>query len=333
MVFEVKYEWEIKDFTGLSVTEKSRIYSPIFVASPDEICHRWKVCLKWDPEHSEHYGVFLRLDDKPFQQPISMHFKYRVFKITDEIVGEGELSCYHHKLQSHSGWGVSEAIECSKCDTSSIKKIVFDIKLVREELHVPESLEIEEETTPEVDDVKKPINHQSTEKLQERYTELHESKDSAVLPIKCSMQKLLVHKKTPLPVIPELEEISENNTIQLDVFDPSALNVFLKFLHTGAITRPTEKLHNIFDFCKNFKVEDLRRIFLSEMMKNIKVSTAVKFLISADKYEMLDMKKNILKFIKANLKEVMKTSEWHSLLILHVTLVSELFETIALEEG
>lgn len=127
MVFEIKYEWEIKDVSSLTETEGSLIYSPVFSASPDEICHRWKLQLLWKPKYPQHYGVYLWLYDAPFHQPISMHFEIKVFNKENKIVAKGELSDYH-TFEGREGWGKSRII--SLCDKNSIQKIVLNIKLV-----------------------------------------------------------------------------------------------------------------------------------------------------------------------------------------------------------
>lgn len=333
MVYQIKYEWEIKDFKGFSEKKDSCIFSPVFVASPDEISHRWKVCFLWNLKYKDYYGVSLHLDDEPYQLPISSKIKFKVYDMKNNIISEGSVAAC--KNEPYKGWGFP--IDRSICHFKSIKKISLDIELFREPLN---NIQSTEPLNCSIDLPKKvheksensePIVHQLTKKLQEDLLKLYNSKKQTDLTIKCGNRNFDVHKIILDSRSPAFKPVfgKQLKCIEIENINPESMEVFLEFVYTGAIKITSTNMDDILELAEKYNFQELKKICSFEMITNIEVSTAVKFLIAADKYEMPEMKKNALRFIKENICDVVETDAWKSSMQLHPQLVMHLVTCIA----
>lgn len=133
MVFQKEYEWQIQNIESFLEGKPYRtivLDSPVFYASPDDVCHRWKVSLSWIPTYPEHYGNFLHLDDEPIQQPISAKTTFKVYNQENQLVFEETAGEFHEFKDGYRAWGNYKAIDRSKCNIKSIKRINFNIEII-----------------------------------------------------------------------------------------------------------------------------------------------------------------------------------------------------------
>lgn len=229
MVFKIKYEWKIQDFSGFPKTEDFVICSPVFIASPDEILHLWKGRLQWKSNEPDYYGVYLSLEDEPFEHPISVKFHLKVFDKENKLVTERECDKFlEYASEANLTWGVRKAIDCYKCHIKTINKICLDIELIREQ----PSKSINSELNV----------HKSTSKVLEHLSSLYDSKSYTDTTIICQDQEFQVHKAILVSRSKVFKTMFENkmeesNSGKINIADvaPDALKEFLKFLYTGSL--------------------------------------------------------------------------------------------------
>lgn len=318
MVFKVKYEWEIKNIEDFSESKSFEVFSPIFYASPDEVCLGWKVSLLCS-DATQRCGIYLCFDDQAFKPPIYAKFTCKGFNMKKELVFEKTTGQFKNLEEENTSWWQIKAID--GCNIKSLKSISFSIELVRKK--PLESIEVESiprySSNPERKVNKssaEPLNHLSIRALQADLLKLYESEDFNDVTVTCGKRDFKVHKCILVSRSTVLKSIFENEwevnipktiTHQLNGIDPEAFRLFLKFLYTGTINIPIDMITDVFELSEKYDIEDLSKICKCEMVKNIGVSTAIPFLISADNHGMHHMKTNVLKFIKGNTKAVMET--------------------------
>lgn len=183
----------------------------------------------------------------------------------------------------------------------------------------------------------KSINHQSIPTLQEDLLKLYENGHFSDVTISCKGRDFKVHRNILESRSSIFKTIFENEVEEpvkheLNDVDPEVLELFLKFIYTGAIEFPVDMICDIFDLSLKYNLQDLSNICKCEMVKSISVSTAVKFLISSDKHGISVMKKNVLKFIKENIKDVFESDEFKTYIANRCDLMVSLIASIACSE-
>lgn len=343
-MFQIKYEWKLKDLSRFLKTENSSIaiWSPVFIASPDELIHRWKVGLLCDTEIPDFYGLYLALEDVSFQQDMFISFCWKAFNFNNELISEGTTGEFYEVNKSwvdSSVLGHIEAIDRSKHNLKSIQKVCLNIDLSRIK---PNNLEdicrqlSDVSTTNKVIKEVETINQkQQTDKVMKDLVKLYENKAFVDLKILCGDREFNAHKNILASRSTVFETMFENDandniskTINIDdAINPEAMDLFLKFLYLGYVVNlPLEITDDMLKLSEKYNSQDLKALCELEMEKNITEATAVNVLILADKYKMQRLKVIAMGFIKENIRGVRKSESWSSLKK-YADLMDELFCT------
>lgn len=360
MVFEVKFEWDIQNIEEL-LGEKNSIYSPTFLASPDDTAHRWKVAMEIRSNNVIRFC--LCSDDKMFLQNISAKVDMRVYDNSNAVVVGWAVNKIYDFNETTKLWGVRHN---SGFKLHSLKKICLSVELFRKEVdcsmesavsgvailnrssHKSTILQEHNHSTQlkESNALKKPIiskpeplDHQSAKALQEDLLKLYKTKSFSDLTITCNGHDFKVHKSILVSrsdhfrrILENEEEKNPSEVIQLDDTDPEALKSCLKFLYTGSIQISPHIVVDVLELSEKLELHHLSNICKMEMVKNLSVSTVSKFLISADKHGSQAMKMNAIKFIKANLQEVIENQEFKTSMAKRSDLMMDILSSVACKE-
>lgn len=296
MVFLIKYDWEVDFKELLQKQEKQIVFSPRFLASPDETVHRWKAAFgKFGP--AQHFWVWLLLNDNPCQMEISVKLKIKVFDENNHNIFEGGTNEFRIM---HEGLSKERIPILQSLDGKQVKRIRLYIQFNRNETF-------------------RTFCHISTN-LGEDFSKLYDDKDSADFTLISGNQQFKVHKNILMARSPVFNAMFKNvikeappNTLTLQEIEPEAVTVFLKFLYSGIVTTiPLELIEGIIDLSEKYDVKDLTSFCASDIRSNITVASAVKMLLLANKYGFINTKKDVLAFIKRNLQEVRQSDAWRS---------------------
>lgn len=320
MVLQIKQELNVKDFANFNVltlneTESYQIYSHPFILSPDSITHSWYICLTFDILKPQYYGFFLHLIDKQFKKCIFAKLRFKAFNDKDEILYQNQSPIYY-KFNKNIGHGPRNAIDRSKCNIKSIRKVCVEIELSREEIMISKGIE----------------QHQSTaDILKKNLSKFYENNKFTDVTIICGNHKFHVHKNILAGVSPvfqamfesEMQEAS-SNIIQMTEVNPEAMKIFLKFLYADEIIIPIDIVEDVLDLGEKYNLKDLKYICELKLKDYIDVPKAVGFLIAADKYRLPIAKRRAMEFVKENLIDVMKSESWKNSMEHHFHLLEEL---------
>lgn len=313
MAFLVKYDWEINDCQDLSETKSFSLFSPSFIASPDEIVHRWRAWLRSDSNNPAKFQVLLILIEDDYQYRIHVKFNIKIFdknyiQLVEKSKGPIEMKNIGNGSFNINRYGID-----------SIKKISFEMELGRKK------------GFGEKNGLEK--GYVSSKVLGEDFLRFYGDKDSADITIFCGEREFNVHKHILMARSSVFNAMfksdmieSTSKTICLHEIPPEAMTVFLQFLYSGAVTIPFEEIEHIIDLSEKYNLQDLKRFCISDIKKNTTVISAVKMLILADKYSLSDCKSQILRFIKKNLKDVRESEAWKTSMKNHVDLMGDILD-------
>lgn len=132
MVFKMSYEWKIKDSDHKPLSGWTE--SPIFIGSPDETIHKWRVCLTDD------LCVFLDLCNKPIE-PIFVSYSCDAYNFKNELIANYTTDTFY-KENAVGNRLFSIGLDRSEYNRQSITNMCLSIKLYRQ---MPENLEATDE--------------------------------------------------------------------------------------------------------------------------------------------------------------------------------------------
>lgn len=328
MALKFSYEWHVENAADLSETENSKVYSPVLFASPCHIIsHSWKISLEWSSKHPNHYGIFIHNDDTESSHNVFAKFSsFKALTVHNKIVIEGKMiKGYELEKTGRRGCGFFKAISLADCKKESIKTICVDVEL---------KCAIQK-TQNSFSDKKK--QNSFSDILLKCNSKLYESKDFTDTEIKCGELEFKVHKTVLVSRSPVFEamfktELSEKKSNVIDVknVDPKALELFIKHLYTGADENeeiPTELFSDFLDLSEKYDVPDLKTFCEIQIETTIEVTTAILFLVLAEKYKLIEAKKAVLAYMKNNLKAVRMhdNAQWRDFITNNVDLTLELF--------
>lgn len=332
MVFQFRCEWKIESYSEDPDFEKIS-FSPNFYASPDDICHRWRLLLWYDP-HNNSSILQLYLDDRTDQQLIIAKFSYKLYDKENELVDDGSTGGSFKMGKYKKIIKIQKPIE--PCKFKCIRKVCVDIELARSPINHSRNTEpVNTSSIPEK--VSRQINNpnQLVKSLQDDLFKLYESKHFTDSTILCGDREFYVHKAILASRSTVFRSNFENvhaKIIHHDDIDPATLDVFLKFLYTGDLQFQDHMIDDILNLSQKYNVQELIQLCESKMIQTISVSTAVEFLMTADKLGMSVMMSSARKFIKENLRDVSETKAWTDALIQRPDLMALLLNSIVLNE-
>lgn len=131
MVYKFEYDWRINtsEIRSDYPDKVSRLYSSKFSASPDRTKHDWRLCLTYDENEPDYYGIWINCMDKKMKKNVSVAFKYRIhLKWNKTVSGKSESFLFNG-----SGLGYGEFIKRRPRIGSreSIDRIFVEIEMSR----------------------------------------------------------------------------------------------------------------------------------------------------------------------------------------------------------
>lgn len=330
--FKYEWEWPAKNISDLIETKNSLILSPDINVSP---CfglrsysskldfHFWRIGFFWNKTSPNHYGVALYNSDVKLHHDVSAKFNIKVLNVKNEVVFKSD---FNHIFIKPSGQGKCDAIEVSKCKKESIKAIILDAEL---SCLVPEKSQI-------------CLHLKSfSDIIPSKTQELFESETFSDAIIECGDSEFKVHKAVLSIRSPVFKAIFENDMterrsgrIQIKGTDSKAMKLFLRILYVGANFDtemiPIEIFPDVLDLAEKYNLPDIKALCEHQIETKVEISTALMFLVLAEKYDLAEAMSSVWKFLKENLKAVRNNDkdEWTTFLKEHVNLVQELFSII-----
>ncbi|XP_033226973.1 speckle-type POZ protein B-like [Belonocnema kinseyi] len=119
----------------------------------------------------------------------------------------------------------------------------------------------------------------------------------------------------------EIESVVEIKNIK-----PKVFREVLRYMYTGEIESADETVIEILIAADEYILEGLKIICENTLYEIIKARNAMNILVVADQLEMSALKQQVLKFIKNNLADVMKSKSWDEVLVSHVDLATEIMQ-------
>ncbi|XP_065220179.1 speckle-type POZ protein-like [Planococcus citri] len=118
----------------------------------------------------------------------------------------------------------------------------------------------------------------------------------------------------------------KHKKIRIDVTDVDAevMDELLRYIYTGKCHISDKLGERLYEAADSYKLNELKTITLKSMVETLSVKNAVNVLVFADKHHMKDLKSTVIQFIVENSVQVSNTTEWKSMVIPNVQLVTEL---------
>ncbi|XP_065217991.1 speckle-type POZ protein-like isoform X2 [Planococcus citri] len=118
----------------------------------------------------------------------------------------------------------------------------------------------------------------------------------------------------------------KHRKIRIDVTDIDAevMDELLRYIYTGKCQISDKLAERLYAAADAYKLKELKTISLRSMVETLSVKNAVNVLIFADKHHMKDLKSTVTQFIVENSAQVSNTTEWKSMVIPNVQLLTEL---------
>ncbi|KAL5276487.1 SPOPL.2 family protein [Megaselia abdita] len=318
MSFEVRFVWEIEDFSQFSEssTQTVELRSPIFSASPNEITRNWQILLKMEDISQQKYGVFLHLVNKPRQEPISMkHFRFELTNYKNRIFFKRfSQEATNYEGCSSKGWKSSVPYntlkERSLNFTKPIKFVCF--------------MEFSRKTNS--------LSQYHSSKIGLNLFKQCKDQCFTDASILCRDVEMQVHQmilRSASQVFDSIfdskaeEDSGSTNAPEIVVDDvlPEIFRDFLEFAYTGKVSLNYNKAKDLLEVAQNYKVIGLEDICFKEIEQNIKISNAVEILLIADQNERNFLKNNVMRFIKENITDVRNTPSWNDIMLHRADLI------------
>lgn len=291
MVSKITFQWDIKEVDQFG-SDNGNVFllSPMFSGKSGKIVHFFRLSLK--ESSPNYYCWFLRLEE-PFQQPVQVrNLCFKAFDEENKEIYRREDADFH-KFEHCEGWGYSKGIDCTKNNVKPFFKVSINFEYVNHTIY------------------------KSTLALGDDFLKLYKNQRSSDITVLCGSRVFKLHKSVLIARSSVFEAMLESkmkesisNTIPMHEFDPEVLAVVFEYIYSGVVSFPSDKLAGILDMSEQYDMADLKRICALEMAKNITVSNATELLILADTYGMAELKKDLVKFVGGNIREVMVTEGW-----------------------
>lgn len=124
------------------------------------------------------------------------------------------------------------------------------------------------------------------------------------------------------------------NEVMIEDIEPDIFKELLGFVYCGRIGSGElgfEEMVALLKAADKYSMDDLKLVCATNICKYLDVNKAADILILADQYRLDDLKKRSMKFIVANIKQVILTDSYKQLVQLHVPLIVEMFGNIGTE--
>lgn len=123
-------------------------------------------------------------------------------------------------------------------------------------------------------------------------------------------------------------EMKEKETSEVKIDDVEA-NVFteiLRFVYTGKVEKPEVLASDLLFVADKYDLKNLKIYSQQEMLKNLNVETAVKYLVLSDLHSCDPLKQEVIEYISRHSTGVVKTDGWKQMIKSYPHLVAEIFE-------
>ena len=203
---------------------------------------------------------------------------------------------------------------------------------------VQDTKELEKEEDNQIDQIEELQTKRARLQLGQDLASLLDDK-SADFIFKVENEKIQAHRailKARSPVFAAMfqHEMEENKTNEAEIEDvtPAAFRAFLRFIYTGhcEVGNLAEEL---LVAAKKYDIRELKEICAKEMVKQLTVDNAVRFLVLSDLHQAEDLKNGAMHFINKNAPAVMKTPSWSALTKNHYHLMGELYSKLCESKG
>ena len=120
----------------------------------------------------------------------------------------------------------------------------------------------------------------------------------------------------------------ESNEVKIDDVDEVVFVEMLRFIYTGKVQNPNVLAADLLSVADKYDLEHLKKFSQLEMIKDLCVEQAAKYLVLADLHTADLLKKKTIEFISRNAAAVIKTEGWKQLVKSYAHLAAEIFENL-----
>ena len=128
---------------------------------------------------------------------------------------------------------------------------------------------------------------------------------------KISAHKVILGARSPVFDAMFQHDMKENKTNETEITDvtPAAFKALLRFIYTGEC-EVGNLAEELLVAAKKYDIRELKEICAKEMVKQLTVDNAVRFLVLSDLHGAEDLKDGAMRFINKNAPAVKKTPSW-----------------------
>lgn len=173
--------------------------------------------------------------------------------------------------------------------------------------------------------------------LYERLKTMYYDKPCTDVKINVGNKEFLAHKsilsRSPVFAAMFSYEMLENrrNIVEIKEVNPNVFEILLKFLYLGEVDeiKITESMNDLLielmKVADIYQMEDLKTKLADIAMTTINISNAVNYLILADQYNIMDLKKSSMLFIRKNHAKIKDTKSFENVIQKYPALKAEMF--------
>ena len=168
--------------------------------------------------------------------------------------------------------------------------------------------------------------------LSDDYGQLFENQNLSDVTMSVNDTEFKVHSvilaaRSPVFAAMFKHDMKERNTgiVKVDDIDQGVMKEVLRFVYTGKVLNLDEMADSLLAAAEKYQLIRLKAMCEKTLLENLSIQNASDMLVFADLHKADQLKTQIIDFINANAKDVIKTAKFKTLMDTHSRLIAEVF--------
>ena len=331
--YHINFTWAIERFSLYPDETKKSIKSPSFGGEGED--KLWNLVLYPGGNREEckgHVSLYLSYAG---QNEITARFHIKIKdskgNLVDHVVSPAtkdtqspKSSSYHVFEPEKKMWGYLKFIQREKLFDITAKLLPYDTFTVVCKMKVYSDPIDHIETLP-----KPELNYEESSK--DFLINMYDTKKFSDVTFILKDEKLEAHKCVLASCSTVFDamfsnDMQETNEVKIDDVSEDVFIEMLRFTYTGKVENPDVVALDLISVADKYDLKNLKNFSQQEMLKNLNVETAAKYLVLADLHSANLLKEEAIEYIARNSAAVTKTDGWKQMVKSYPNLIAEIFE-------